>query len=189
MPVDVPLNTVIADLDDALRVLLRRELGRHGFAGVDIAFDAPGREWSGKLTAPTVDLFLYDLREALDRADITPTERRANGEARVTPPPFRLELTYAVTAWTEAIEDEHRLLSQVLTILYSYRDLPRDELDARVAAALPADIDTRVGGLARTRRTSGRRWAVSTNRHSTSPFMSRWPPARRSCAAPRCARR
>jgi hypothetical protein len=145
MPVDVPLNTVIADLDDALRVLLRRELGRHGFAGVDIAFDAPGREWSGKLTAPTVDLFLYDLREALDRADITPTERRANGEARVTPPPFRLELTYAVTAWTEAIEDEHRLLSQVLTILYSYRDLPRDELDARVAAALPADIDTRVG--------------------------------------------
>src|SRR5579859_6026862 len=57
--VDVPLNTAIADLDEGLRLLLRRELGRHGFEGVEIAFDAPAREWSGKLSAPTVDLFLY----------------------------------------------------------------------------------------------------------------------------------
>ena len=67
--VDVPLNTAIADLDEALRTLLERELGRHGFEGVEIAFDAPSKEWSGKLTGPTVNLFLYDLREALDRAD------------------------------------------------------------------------------------------------------------------------
>jgi hypothetical protein len=127
--IDVPLNTAIADLDEALRLLLRRELARHGFEGVDIAFDAPSKEWSSKLTNPTVDMFLYDLREAGERADLTPTERRANGQATITAPPLRLELSYAVTAWTKAVEDEHRLLSQVLAILFSHRQLPPDVLE------------------------------------------------------------
>ena len=64
LTVDVPLNTMLADLDETLRNLLRDELERHGFEGVDIAFDAPSREWSGQLSKPTVNLFLYDLREA-----------------------------------------------------------------------------------------------------------------------------
>ena len=81
--VDVPLNTAIADLDEALRLLLKRELDQHGFEGVDVAFDAPSKEWSGKLTGPTVDLFLYDLREASDRAELSPTEiREQRGGAR-----------------------------------------------------------------------------------------------------------
>jgi hypothetical protein len=127
--IDVPLNTGIADLDDALRLLLKRELARHGFEGVEIAFDAPSKEWSSKLTTPTVDLFLYDLREAGDRAELTPGERRSNGQAVVTAPPLRLELSYAVTAWTKAVEDEHRLLSQVLAILFSFRRLPPEVIE------------------------------------------------------------
>src|ERR1700742_2912072 len=99
--VDVPLNTAIADLDEALRTLLKRELDGHGFEGVEIAFDAPSKEWSGKLTMPTVNLFLYDLREALDRASGTSSEERTNGQTIVTKPPLHLELTYAVTAWTQ----------------------------------------------------------------------------------------
>jgi Pvc16 N-terminal domain/Carboxypeptidase regulatory-like domain len=160
--VDVPLNTAIADLDEALRRLLRRELERRGFEGVEIAFDAPSKEWSGKLTGPVVDLFLYDLREAVERAEATPTERRGNGQAIVMPPPLRLELTYAVTAWTKAVEDEHRLLSQVLAILFSYNRLPEDLLagpqldggdrlrEAQTSVGRPreekADFWTSVGG-------------------------------------------
>jgi hypothetical protein len=144
--VDVPLNTAIADLDEALRVLLRRDLGRHGFKGVDVAFDAPSKEWSGKLTAPTVDLFLYDLREATERAEATPTERRGNGQAIVVPPPLRLELTYAVSAWTKAVEDEHRLLTQVLAILFSYRQLPADVIEGNASGASALrDAQTSVG--------------------------------------------
>lgn len=125
--VEVPLNTAIADLDEMLRQLLTRELTAHHFEGVEVVFDAPSKEWSGKLTAPTVNLFLYDLREAVERADVTLSEHRADGEAHATPPALRLELTYAVSAWTNAVEDEHRLLSQVLVTLFSYRQLP-DEL-------------------------------------------------------------
>jgi hypothetical protein len=160
--VDVPLNTAIADLDEALRKLVRRELERHGFEGVEVAFDAPSKEWSGKLTSPTVDLFLYDLREAVERVSISPSEARGNGQAIVTPPPLRLELTYSVTAWTKAVEDEHRLLSQVLAILFSYKRIPDDVLDgvslnggsrlagAETAVGRPreekADFWTSVGG-------------------------------------------
>jgi len=145
--VDVPLNTTIADLDEALRRLLRRELDRHGFEGVDIAFEAPSREWSAKLTNPTADVFLYDVREATDRAEITSAERRGNGQAVVSPPPLRLRLTYAVTAWTKAVEDEHRLLSQVLAILFTYRQLPEDIISVAAnggTSALRVD-DTQVG--------------------------------------------
>jgi hypothetical protein len=142
--VDVPLNTAIADLDEALRTLLKRELDKHGFEGVEIAFDAPSKEWSGKLTGPTVDLFLYDMREALDRASATPSERRTNGSAIVSDPPLQLELTYAVTAWTKAVEDEHRLLSQVLAVLYSYADIPA-EVIAENAGTTLARAETSVG--------------------------------------------
>lgn len=157
--VDVPLNTAIADLDEALRTLLRRELSRHGFEGVEIAFDAPAKEWSGKLTGPTVNLFLYDLREATDRAVATPSERRGNGIAIVTDPPLHLELTYAVTAWTKAVEDEHRLLSQALAVLFSYSEIPTDVIGESIAMTLSraemsvgrpreekADFWTSVGG-------------------------------------------
>jgi hypothetical protein len=157
--VDVALNTAIADLDEALRILLRRELDRHGFEGVEIAFDAPAKEWSGKLTGPTVDLFLYDLREALDRATGTSSETRTNGHSVVTKPPLHLELTYAVTAWTKTVQDEHRLLSQVLAVLFSYNELPPDVLAEAAGATLTraeasvgrpreekADFWTSVGG-------------------------------------------
>lgn len=141
--IDVPLNTSLADLDEALRTLLRRELERHGFEGVDISFDAPSREWTGKLTRPTVSLFLYDLREARDQADISGGESRENGRAVITPPSLRLEATYAVTAWSKAVEDEHRLLSQLLGILHSYRALPAELVDGRLVDA--GTIETLVG--------------------------------------------
>jgi hypothetical protein len=44
-----------------------------------------------------------------------------------------MECSYAVTAWTEAVEDEHRLLSQVLAVLFAYPELPADAMTARLA--------------------------------------------------------
>jgi hypothetical protein len=144
--VDVPLNTCLADLDEALGTLLKRELERHGFEGVDIAFDAPATDWSAKLTNPTVNLFLYDLRENVEESDVSTRDMRVNGALIAAPPPMRLEITYSVTAWTKAVQDEHRLLSQVLAILFSHVSLPADLLAGRLASAsLLRAIQTVVG--------------------------------------------
>ncbi len=144
--VDVPLNTCLADLDEALRTLLKRELERHGFEGVDVAFDAPATDWSAKLTNPTVNLFLYDLRENVAEAEVTTRNMRVNGAMIAAPAPMRLEVTYSVTAWTKAVQDEHRLLSQVLAILFSHVSLPADLLNGRLASAsLLRTIETEVG--------------------------------------------
>jgi Pvc16 N-terminal domain/Carboxypeptidase regulatory-like domain len=138
--IDVPLNTVIADLDEGLRGLVRSDLRRHGFDSVEISFDAPSRDWSGKLTGPAVNLYLYDIREARDRATSTPEPR----DAFMVSPPLRLALTYAVTAWTKSVEDEHRLLSQVLAILFSRARLPGDVLGER-PGGVRGPIETAVG--------------------------------------------
>ena len=44
-----------------------------------------------------------------------------------------MECSYAVTAWTQAVEDEHRLLSQVLGVLFAFPQLPDDALAGRLA--------------------------------------------------------
>ena len=131
--VDVPLNTMLADLDETLRTLLRRELERHGFDGVEVAFDAPSREWSGQLSSPTVNVFLYDLRESQDARQSEWSTQRGNGRARDIRPPMMMECSYAVTAWTQAVEDEHRLLSQVLGVLFAFPSLPVDAMTPRMA--------------------------------------------------------
>jgi hypothetical protein len=144
--VDVPLNTMLADLDETLRVLLKRELGRHGFDGVEVAFDAPARDWSSQLSGPTVNLFLYDLRES---HEFRPTEwrtDRSNGSHREVRPPMMMECSYAVTAWTQAVEDEHRLLSQVLGVLFAFPQLPADALAGRLSeTARRFAIEGRIG--------------------------------------------
>ena len=145
--VSVPLNTMLADLDAALRRLLEGELADHGFEGVRVSFEAPTNEWAAGLTAPTVDLFLYDLREATDAAVGGWTEHRGNGRARLQRPALRLDCSYAVTAWTREAEDEHRLLSQTLAVLLAHTRLPDHVVRERLAEATAAEgpIMTRIG--------------------------------------------
>jgi hypothetical protein len=145
LTISPPLNTMLADLDESLRALLKRDLGRHGFDGVDIVFDAPTKEWAASLSSPTVDLFLYDIRESTDKRLVEWDEQKANGGAREARPPLRVDASYAVTAWTRAVEDEHRLLSQVLGILYAYPQLPEGILaGALTNGSQPYPLETRV---------------------------------------------
>ena len=129
----MPLNTMLADLDESLRVLLKRELAKHGFDGVEIGFDAPDKEWSSGLSSPTVNLFLYDLREAIDYRPVDWTPESENGRRDVRPP-LRVDASYAVTGWTRDVQDEHRLLSQIMAIMYAFPELPRDILNGTLMA-------------------------------------------------------
>src|ERR1700754_2841248 len=137
---------MLADLDETLRNLLRSELERHGFEGVDIAFDAPAREWSGQLSKPTVNIFLYDLREAEGLRSPEWSSSKREGRVREGRPPMVMECSYAVTAWTQAVEDEHRLLSQVLAILFAFPELPEERLNGRlINGSQPWPIKGRIG--------------------------------------------
>ena len=46
---------MISDLDETIKQLLVKE-GKLDLAEIDIVFEMPDREWSGKVTKPTVDV-------------------------------------------------------------------------------------------------------------------------------------
>ena len=50
---------VFHEVDDALRALIGRHLGEE--TGVEVAFDAPNSDWAARQSAPTINVFLYDI--------------------------------------------------------------------------------------------------------------------------------
>jgi hypothetical protein len=118
--IEVPSNTMIADLDTGLRDLLIAQLRRHGFDDIDVVFDTPSTEWASQLTRPTVNLFLCDLRKSQRPGQSGPEGGRNGNRATERPPALRVDCIFAVTAWSKAVADEHRLLSQVLGVLYAF---------------------------------------------------------------------
>src|SRR5215211_5345750 len=119
-------------LDETIKAVLR-ELGGLDPDEVDIAFDAPDREWAARVGKPTVNCYLYDMRENLDLRDTKWTvDRQANGRASRRAAPRHFDLSYVCTAWTADIEDEHRLLWRVLTTLIRCPVLPQHLLQGNL---------------------------------------------------------
>lgn len=145
--VDVTLNTSLADLDDALSLLLRRELEATGFQEVGIAFEAPNREWAASVTQPTLNLFLYDLRENQQRRAAQWERGEIQGRRNETRPPLWLDASYTLTAWARAAQDEHRMLSQAISALQRYPELPEDVLGLEQTSQLRrlGPLRTRLG--------------------------------------------
>lgn len=131
---------MIHEVDDCLRELVRAELGS---PDIEVVFDAPTREWAARRNAPTVNLYLYDIREDL--------RRRSRGRRNVydeqgtvvsrTLPPRYFTLSYLISAWTQRPEDEHRLLSSLLHCFLRHDALPPDALGPELSAtALPVPV-------------------------------------------------
>ena len=126
---------MIADLDESIKQLLVTDMPvKNG--EIDIKFDQPSREWSNKLTKPTVNFFLYDLREntTLRRSQF---DRIAGGNGQsdislMKKAPHRIDCFYLLTCWAAEPEDEHRLLTRVLMTLFRYPVLPEHILQGTV---------------------------------------------------------
>lgn len=118
---------MIAAVDEVLRKLLIREIEIKDNE-VDIQFDQPKREWSARLSKPTLNLFLFDIREnlRLRGSEQYYTINRPDGTSEVRRNPVRMDLRYLMTAWVKEAEDEHLLLSSALMALLRNPFLPPD---------------------------------------------------------------
>jgi hypothetical protein len=124
---------MIHEVDEALRKLIAQD-ALNG-SGVEISFEAPTKEWAAKRNAPTLDVYLYDIRENLGRRDIAfePVLDEDGHVATRLPPPRRFALSYLVTAWTQRSDDEHRLLASVLSAFLRMDALPTEVLEGSLA--------------------------------------------------------
>lgn len=152
---------VIPEVDEALKTLIERDVvDAHD---VEVTFDAPTKEWVGRRNGPTIDVYLYDIREDLRRRERGWLEEFDGNRVRSRhQPPRHFKLSYLVAAWTQRPEDEHRLLSSLMACFLQFDALPRDVLTGSLAelgvpvpvtVALPppedrsfADVWTALGG-------------------------------------------
>jgi hypothetical protein len=140
---------MIDDLDEALRQLLIRDLPIKNNE-VDIAFNQPKREWSSRVSRPTLNLYLYDIRENAKLRQHTPifeVERTEDGKlVSQRPRAIRIDLMYMVTAWAIDPGDEHRLLSRSMLSFLRHRAMPADlvpEAFAEAGTMVPLDVAQR----------------------------------------------
>jgi hypothetical protein len=134
---------MINEVDEALRRLIRGETLPGGTG--EVVFDAPTRDWAARRNAPTVNAYLYDIREEVARRErgMVSVRDETHRVVHHRQPPRWFRLSYLVTAWTKRPEDEHRLLSAVLGCLLRHEILPSKELPAALAdldAALPVTV-------------------------------------------------
>lgn len=132
---------MIGEIDDAIRALVKASDGIA--ADIDIALDAPTKDWAARRNAPTVDLFLYDIREDTRRREYGLTEQRDDRGlvTHRTPAPRFFKLSYLVTAWTQRPDDEHRLLDALLRCFLRFDAIPASFVTATLAeTGLPCSL-------------------------------------------------
>jgi hypothetical protein len=105
---------MLVDCDKTLEKLVK-EVGNLG-GDIDVSFEMPNREWSSRLSRPTLNCFCFDLRENVRLRHVDREVTRSATHGRITLPPRRIDLTYLVTAWARKVEDEHRLLWRAFTV-------------------------------------------------------------------------
>ncbi|MCU1693398.1 MAG: hypothetical protein JWM64_2489, partial [Frankiales bacterium] len=135
---------MITLVDEALRALVRTEVLEG--SEVDVVLDAPTKEWAARRNAPTVNLYLYDIREDVRRRELGWIEELGPGGEVVSrrPAPRWFKLSYLVTAWTQRPEDEHRLLASLLRCFLRHDAFP-DELVVGALAQTGLEVPVTVG--------------------------------------------
>jgi Pvc16 N-terminal domain len=114
-------------LNHSLEAFLRHDVPLPGIE-LDVSFKTPDKEWSGKLTRPTVNLFLHEVRRSQARSVTGTVTRETNGVyTREKLAPF-VRVRYAVSVWANEPDDEHRVLGQLLSVVISEGMIPRQFL-------------------------------------------------------------
>lgn len=102
-------------VDESLELMLRTELPFPHDIG-DVSFDVPTSQWSGGITRPTINLYLFDISRSSvpNRAAVRRVDADGKGERRAPQP--MIELNYLVSAWVGANPlESHQLLGEVIS--------------------------------------------------------------------------
>ncbi len=123
---------MITELDETLKQLLIKRAGLEP-SEVEITFEVPNREWSASISKPTINLYLYDIRENHNlRGTEWHFEKNGSNITRKKKA-NRVDLSYLITVWTNNIEDQHRLLWRVLLTLFRYPTIPEELLSGELS--------------------------------------------------------
>ncbi|MGW3358526.1 DUF4255 domain-containing protein [Streptomyces bungoensis] len=150
---------MIHEVDEVLKTLLGG--GALAGSGIDVAFDAPTRDWAARRNAPTINAYLYDIREDVNRRQRghVPVLDARDVVVKRRQPPRWFRLSYLVTAWTKQPQDEHRLLSAVLANLIPRELLPPAELPGALGA-LGLTVPLSVAGIQTESRSLAEIWSA-----------------------------
>jgi len=116
---------MISDVDETLRELMVT-YGNLDPTEIDISFEKPNRQWAAGVSKPTVNLYLYEIKENTDLKNPGGwvVRKGPDNTAIKSKPDVRIDLSYNITVFASNIDDEHRLLSRVLVTLLKYQTLP-----------------------------------------------------------------
>ncbi|CAM3910804.1 DUF4255 domain-containing protein [Kibdelosporangium persicum] len=136
------LNLLDESLEEFLRAVVplpKRE--------IDISFDAPDKDWSARVSRPTINLYLWDVRRNVTEREYgLETVHDENGRPHRRPPLPRVDCRYLVTAWTSDMRDEHSLLGATLTALLMHTEIEAEYLQAPYDAVTPVPSVTIASG-------------------------------------------
>lgn len=146
---------MIPDLDKTIEKIL---YANGGFSrnDIDVSFDTPDREWSSRLSRPSISCWAFDLRENMKLRSLERQVSRNGSQTSTLYPSYRMDVTYLITAWARKMEDEHRLLWRALAALKRTPVLkPRDcegelryqQHDVLMLTATPSDHPTNMVDL------------------------------------------
>ncbi len=117
---------MLSDLDETIRQILVKGWESKGeSSAVEVSFEIPDRQWSTGISKPTLNCYLFDIREnrELRQHGIENVAKGGRIDHRQRPVAY-FDLTYLITAWTREVEDEHRLLWYTLQTMMHFERIP-----------------------------------------------------------------
>jgi hypothetical protein len=132
--------TMLTDFNTTLKQLLVKRVPLDPNE-VEISFDCPKREWSAKVLKPTVNLYLFDVRENVSMRTLNyRTVNGPDGRTGRRKPPVYVDLSYFMTTWAREVADEHTLLWRAMTAMMRESELGPDLLQGTIKADWPVNI-------------------------------------------------
>ena len=124
------------DLDSSLRQILGDANAPVDLRNADVSFEPPDKSFAP--TQPTVNLFLYEVKENRELRDPEPIVVMSGGTFVRRMPPLRVDSVYLVTTWSDKtgaakIAEEHLLLGEAIAWLSRFPVIPDTFLQGSLA--------------------------------------------------------